>query len=213
MKLYIGKYRNWVGVYQLANLLKYVGFSEKRIDKIGDRLACTKLVNLCQWVHDKKKRKVKIKIHDYDIWSLDVTLAYIILPCLIRLKVEKHGYPNVDDCDVPEWLTSHNAEEKETDNSWDSNAEKRWDWVLDEMIWAFTQIHADNDWEDQYHSGEMDTRFVPCKFDEKGEPSLFSMEKGPNDTHVFDSEGYTKHQERITKGLTLFGRYFQSLWD
>ena len=39
------------------------------------------------------------------------------------------------------------------------------------------------------------------------------MKKGPNDTSHFDDEGYKKHQERITNGLKLFGKYYQALWD
>jgi hypothetical protein len=39
------------------------------------------------------------------------------------------------------------------------------------------------------------------------------MEKGPNDTHEWDKEGYDKHSKRIDNGLRLFGKYYRGLWD
>jgi hypothetical protein len=42
---------------------------------------------------------------------------------------------------------------------------------------------------------------------------MFSWDKGPNDTSEFDMEGYKKHNDRITEGLILFGKYYRGLWD
>jgi hypothetical protein len=42
---------------------------------------------------------------------------------------------------------------------------------------------------------------------------MYSWDKGPNDTTEFDSEGYKKHNERITNGTILFGKYYRALWD
>jgi len=83
----------------------------------------------------------QITIHDWDTWSMDHTLSYIIVPMLIQLKDTKHGAPNVDDDDVPEELRMPDGW-KETryniDGETDEQFFNRWDWVLDEMIWAFT---------------------------------------------------------------------------
>ena len=71
-----------------------------------------------------------VKIDPWDTWSMDHTLAPIILPMLRQLIDTKHGAPIVDNEDVPEEL-------RPTDGSTDPNFFKRWDWVMDEMIYAF----------------------------------------------------------------------------
>ena len=83
----------------------------------------------------------QITIHNWDTWSMDHTLSYIIVPMLIQLKETKHGSPNVDNDDVPEelrmpdrWYEENYSINGETDEQFFN----RWDWVLDEMIWAFT---------------------------------------------------------------------------
>jgi hypothetical protein len=100
------------------------------------------------------KQKAEIEIHPYDTWSLDYTLAKIILPCLKQLKETKHGAPNTEDEDVPEWLRSTAAPPKE--NAWDIDANwfKRWDWIMDEMIFAFEFLNEDSD--DRYDEQKND---------------------------------------------------------
>ena len=61
---------------------------------------------------DKREQKVKVHIDPWDTWSMDYTLASIILPMLKQLKETKHGYPSE--------LT-----------------EELWNEHLDEMIYAF----------------------------------------------------------------------------
>jgi hypothetical protein len=68
---------------------------------------------------------------------MDHTLALIILPMLKQLHADKHGAPDVDDEDVPEELKSTSAPPKECVWEVDPNHFKRWDWVMDEMIWSF----------------------------------------------------------------------------
>ena len=85
----------------------------------------------------RKNRAERIEIEPFDTWSMDYTLAMIVLPMLKQLKETKHGSPNVDDEDVPEHLYSTSAPPKENDWDTDDNWHKRWDWVLDEMIYAF----------------------------------------------------------------------------
>ena len=84
------------------------------------------------------KRTEFVKLHKYDSWNADHTLALIILPLLKQLKETKHGAPHVDDEDVPEELrsTATGAREGlENDYDLDHNWFKRWDWVMDEIIW------------------------------------------------------------------------------
>jgi hypothetical protein len=70
---------------------------------------------------------------------MDHTLAPIILPMLRQLVDTKHGAPDVDFEDVPEELLPTDEEIKAylKDGSTDKNFFARWDWVMDEMIYAF----------------------------------------------------------------------------
>lgn len=208
MRVVIGKYRSYIGSYQLANLLQYIGVSEDRCHAIGKYLSNTWLQKFLEWVDSKKKRKVKIRVDNYDIWSTDSTLALIILPMLVMIKEEKAGCPWVDDEDVPEELRSINAPPKDNECEWDDFVFDRWNYVLDEMIWTFTQLQPDCDWEQQYYKGEIDFKFVQCKDD----PNLSEMVSGPNDTWKVDKEGIDAHNDRINNGLRFFGKYFRSLW-
>jgi hypothetical protein len=158
-----------------------------------------------------KPRKVDIRIDKYDTWSMDHTLALIIHPMLIQLKATKHGAPGVDDEDVPEELRSSNAEPKKEEWDTDSLFFKRWDWVLDEMIWVFGEL-LDDDAEDKFHTGIHDTKFKPVEYGTKGK-TFVEMYEGPNSTYVFDKEGYTVWNKRKQNAFILFGKYFQNLWD
>jgi hypothetical protein len=211
VKISIGPYRNWVGPFQLADLLQKVGVSEDTCFKFGERLSKTWVNGLCEWIHSKKKHKVKIHIDRYDTWNMDATLAMIVLPMLKQLKATKHGAPLVDDNDVPEGLNLRSTEAPPKENEWDldENHHKRWDWVLDEMIWAFEQLQPDCDWESWYHSGVSDVQWV----DSPDYPGCTQMVKGPNDTSHFDVEGYKRHLDQIDNGLRLFGKHYRSLWD
>jgi len=110
-------------------------FAEVWREKLEDFLqVCYTPIN---YFLDKRTQKIKIRIDRWDTWSMDHTLAPIILPMLIQLKETKHGSPDVDDKDVPEHLRSTSAPPKKNDWDTDDNWHKRWDWVLDEMIHAF----------------------------------------------------------------------------
>lgn len=84
-------------------------------------------------------KKVKyVHIDEWDTWNMDSTLAHIILPMLKQLKETKQGAPAVELEDVPERL--HPSSEQISiilQGETDDNYFKRWDYVLDEMIWAF----------------------------------------------------------------------------
>ena len=200
MKVKIGKYINYFGAYQLFELIffwtenypadekLYDRWDYKLRDKLAEKLASTKFSDLCEWIHNKRHRKIKIHIDNYDVWNMDYTLALIILPMLIKLKEIKHGHPLIDDADVPDNLNirSTDCTESDEDFGWDCNASKRWDWVLDEMIFAFDAI-VDDSWEDQFYY--------------------------KHDGGSFDRENYNKYQNRISNGLRLFGVYYRGLWD
>jgi hypothetical protein len=166
----------------------------------------TWLYKFLSWVYSKRKQKVEVRIDRWDTWSMDHTLAHIVLPMLKQLKATKHGAPFVDDEDVPEELRSTSAPPKENDWDTDDNHFKRWDWVLEEMILAF-ESKLDDSWEEQFETGTSDLQL------KKLENGNSQMVKGPNDTREYDWEGRKAYGERIDNGFRLFGKYYQSLWD
>jgi hypothetical protein len=130
---------------------------------------------------------------------------------LKKLKEHKHGSPHVDDEDVPEHLRTTAAEplteeEKNTGHT-DELWEQRWDWVLNEMIWAFEQ-HTMDDWESQYYSGDTDLHIEKNELTGYGE-----LVKGPNHTFEVDIEGRNAAYKRMANGRRLFAKYYNSLWD
>lgn len=163
---------------------------------------------LLQWIHSKQKRTIKIKTDPWDHWNAEHTISLLVLPILKDLREHKHGAGYIDDEDVPEHLRSTAAPPKENEWDTDDNHFARFDWVLDEIIWAHEQIVDDN-WEEQYTSGECDWEFKKCE----DKPGFSTMVEGPNHTYKVDWEARKKHQARIDNGLRLFGKYYQTLWD
>lgn len=88
---------------------------------------------------DERNQKIKVKINDWDTWSMDHTLAYIVLPMLIQLKETKHGAPYVEIEDRPEHLrpTAEELEKAKKEYDTDPHHFTSWDWALEEMIYAF----------------------------------------------------------------------------
>jgi hypothetical protein len=147
---------------------------------------------------------------------MDHTLSYIILPMLKQLKESKHGAPFVDDEDVPEHLRSTAAEPKENEWDTDSNHFLRWDWVMDEMIYAF-ECELDDSWEEKYWTGEWGKTVwkesdltYPNPVTGVEEPTYTMENTGDREC---DWDGLKLEQTRINNGFRLFGKYYQGLWD
>jgi hypothetical protein len=168
----------------------------------------TWLYRFLMWIESKKKRKIEIHIDRWDTWSMDHTLALIVLPMLKQLKATKHGAPQVDIDDVPAHLkpTKKALKAYEKDGTTDEQFFDRWDWVMSEMIFAFDSKVNDG-WEDQFETGTSDIQWKTL------EGGMSEMIRGPNDTKVYDWEGRKKYEERIANGFRLFGKYYQNLWD
>ena len=185
------------------------------VDRWADRL--TPLSRAIQWVWDLVDRKIDyVKVDRWDTWSMDHTLGKIALPMLRQLQATKHGSPLVDDEDVPEHLRSTAAPAKANEWDTDDNHFKRWDWVMDEMIFAF-EHRLDDSWQDAYRSGEHDLVWTPVdregKEVAKGEHTHYRMDHGPKDTYQCDYAGMKVVEDRIQNGFRLFGKYYQALWD
>jgi len=195
VKVYLNKPRShWISPYTILEKVFFwreIDYDEPLIVKLSDFLE--PFSRGLQWFLDKVNPKIDyVKIDYWDTWSMDHTLSSIIHPMLIQLKNTKHGSPRVEDSDVPEEIRSTSAPPVEEEWDTDDNFHKRWDWVLDEMIWAFEQL---KNW-------DHDTKF----FDH-------SNSNGKIEGIKFDEEGFNKHNARIQNGLRLFGKYYRSLWD
>lgn len=181
MKVYIGPYRDVFGTHSISDFLKRIGVKSPMRRKIINWWR-TLPWTLYKMERKYKPQKIKVKIDDWDTWSADYTLAQIILPLLIRLKDVKPGSPLVDDEDVPEVIRSTYARPKE--NEWDVDEfhHQRWEWVLNEMIWAFNEIIKEPV-EDSFDIGSDDWHWRSCLYN-----------------------------ERLRRAFMLFGKYYQCLW-
>ena len=215
MKVYKSNYRNhWISPYIILEKVFFwreIDYDEPLIEKWSNRLLpfSNAYKKAMDFIHPKIDY---VKIDRYDTWSMDHTLADIILPMLKQLNTEKHGAPHVDDEDVPEELKSTSAPPKEDEYDVDGNHFARWEWVMNEMIFAF-ECKVDESWRDKFSSGVHDMKSVPCKWDENGKPTLYSFEEGPNHTYKCDFEGMQQVEKRIQNGYRLFGRYYEAVWD
>ena len=152
-----------------------------------------------------RERHIYIQIDKFDTWNAHHTLTMIIHPMLVQLKKDKHGAPCVDDDDVPIELRSTSAKPKENDWDVDEFHFQRWDWVLDEMIWAFC-FDAD-ECEERHSSGEIHFET------EKTDGNLPSLKFGPNHTFEVNRDAVRIEMERAANGRRLFAKYYLNLWD
>jgi hypothetical protein len=214
MKVKIKNYATFFGPYQFMDWLFWpIGkqglFGNREYpewhDTLSERYADSWLGTSHTWLAEKwteywGARLVSIKLDPWDTWNMDATLAMITAPMLKQLKETKHGAPLVDDEDVPEHLRSTAAPPKKDEWDIDNNHFLRWDWVMDEMIFAFEKIAEDN-WQSEFYSGEVT---FEATFDESSDVK---------DTFKVDLEGIKKVRDRIDNGTRLFGKYYSGLWD
>ena len=217
MKVKIGKYPDRLRCNLYSNYMNkrygFIDWPEKqtRFEKLLERLddviqSCFSPIN---HFLDKRPQKISVKIDRWDTWSMDETLSHIVVPMLKQLKETKHGAPFVDYEDAPEHLRpeDHWYERYSKDGETDPYFFERWDWVMDEMIFAFEQKHTD--WESKFYSGDVDRISEPCE----DNPKLSTWKKGPNHSFEIDMDGMKAYQARISNGFRLFGKYYESLWD
>lgn len=242
MKVHIGKYRSFLNIYSIVDKIMFWADEEKSYEvaewlsenKDGSPSRMSKLV---EKINNKfAKRKIKVRIDREDTWSMDNTLAHIILPMLKRLKEEKQGSPYVDQKDLPVELRLTKREQKVFDEgSWNKKLKasdeeieavsnkfhSQWDWIMDQMIWSFEQELDDEEGHDQYYD--------PYESEEEVEKEMESEKNGWVTESVTSSLLFTKewrlkmgkynkekhkaYAERKQLGFTLFGKYYQNLWS
>jgi len=212
MKVYMNRPKdNWVSPYSIVETLIFwreIDYDESLVQNI---IKYTKLGWFCDRLFDIRNLfnpNIKyIKIDAWDAWSLEHTLSPIILPILKELKANKHGAPYVYDEDVPARLRANR------DTRYKGNADpdlhkiyddvdkkffKRFDYILDEMIWTFKQLCMDD------HEAQF--------FDHSEARKEKDLNKSVRKIKI-DRVGLRKHNDRIENGLRLFGKYYRTLWD
>lgn len=186
MKVYIGPYKKYYGPYQVTDFLaRWFKLSDERHDALIAWLEkYTPLTMICKWF-ENRERVIKVKIHDYDTWNADGTLALIILPVLKRVKELKQGTPCEMFCE--EYFQISSSEEYFNEGSFgplhvrisalEQEAIQRWNDTLDKMILSFSRVLDDA-------NGE------------------------PTDIHELK-----KYWAEIDEGLLLFGKHYRNLWS
>lgn len=213
MKIYIGNYKDhWISPYTMLEKALWwkdwdkIDYDTPWVERWADRLE--PISRAIQWIGRRVNPRCQmIKIDSWDTWNMYGTLAQITLPMLKQLNECKHGAPFVDDEDVPEDIRSSNTRTVTEDYEVDEFHFQRWDWAMQEMIWAFEQLQPDYDWEQQYITGELKHTWGP-----KDDSGCREMILDRSNYHV-DELGIQQHQQRINNGLRLFAKYYQSLWD
>lgn len=240
MKVYIGPYpdtwwssRKWAEDIHARRHGKKEGWEVDVedydwVDRLVDWVADTwqSVLNVTvNPIISRRKRKIKVRVDHYDTWGMDHTLALIILPMLKQLKATKHGSPWVEDEDVPHMVKKKTKKAKmspriravDTGEEEDMHADVhvRWEWVLNEMIWAFEQITAPDEGRSNYYVPYRDDEKVEsiCWYDSDGEKHYFLTEEEERRNGKFDPDLQKKFQARVSNGLELFGKYYQGLWD
>lgn len=206
MKVYISGYRDhWISPYTILNhVFFWTNWSKcgRSKDFIPDHLYVShpdwvetwadKLEPISyalKWILDIVHPQVRIvKIDYYDTWSMDHTLAHIVLPMLKQLKETKMGSGYVDDEDVPE----------ELQGSDENLVHDRWDYVLGEMIFSF-ESKLNDEQENIFHDHSAVDKDADLTV------QITQMKT--------DHAGLQDYQKRVTNGFRLFGKYYQGLWD
>lgn len=156
------------------------------------------LVNISK-IQEDGTQKVKVKVHGYDVWNADHTIALIVVPLLEKLKNDDHCSGHVDDADVPENLRSTSAPQKENEYDVDENWYLRWEYALNEMLFAMREIATNRSTESLFYDHS-----------EVDEKTCFNTQI---QAIKCDTIGLGAYNQRVQKGCELFGKYFQSLWS
>lgn len=85
------------------------------------------------------RRKIKVHVDRYDTFSLDHTLALVILPCLIQLRKSQQGIPVVKDTEGDPNQESFDFGDDLESMQYEKNTQA-WNEIMDKIIWSFQQL-------------------------------------------------------------------------
>jgi hypothetical protein len=229
MRVYIGPYRNdWLNTQSAWRWWIEWNHPEKSYYEIGEAdftkwdFRVEKFLDLWQdyVLHplnkvffSKLKRKIKVRIDDTDLWSMDHTLALIIVPMLKKLKEQKHGTPYTDREDAPDGPEFEDDSDPTRDPS--GYSEARWNYIMDRMIWSFEQILDEDEGHWNYYVPYEENEHVERLFisGKDGEKKYLDTEERARKRGRYDPELHRQYNDKIAVGLKLFGKYYRNLWD
>jgi len=209
MRVKIGNYPITIGthnIYKAYISLRFKKYTWEVSDKDyswPDRFVLGALDVIDDWISPLNRfvgmdRKVKVRVSSQDIYSVDSTLALVILPVLEKFRSNaSFSSPNIDPDDVKD----------KPDNS----ALTDWEYVLDKMILSFSSKTCE--WEEDFYSDEFlhsEGLFDGLKSELDSDGKKFYYLSSLN-KHI-DYDGMNKKQIEITQGFLLFGKYYESLW-
>lgn len=175
MKVYLGKYVYPITTYDIASKIIFWDNTEhiKKLNLIL-KFGLTynqniKKLSVLSKVLDKynsyQKRKVYIKIDDYDVYDLDYTLSLIIEPALKKLLNDEWLSFKVDNEDLPKELQISDDEYKLISFTYSENdprlpeiynrLEQQPKYVINKMIYAFNIFNSTEKDEEEYYKTEI----------------------------------------------------------
>lgn len=174
-------------------------------------------VNFQKYRKGPTERKLSVQVDRWDTYSLDHTLALIVLPLLLQLRQNMMGVPSDFTRSVGGDTDSNycfDFIDLDKDEVFDKGC-KQWEETLDKMIWSFQQLVMD-DYDNKYHHGNMKIGWKPVEITDPTTGKLtkaYEMVDENPEEHWYDHVGHMLHEERIQEGLDLFAKYYRNLWD
>lgn len=126
---------------------------------------------------------------DKECWSLDVTIANMLLPKLLYYK--NFVLPNT--FGIPSDFY---------DDKWEIMYWEEWEEAVDDMVWAFTYASRGYEWYD--YEGEFETI---CHDD-----GYFEL-KTDEELWAKYVAARIKETARFEHGMRVFAKHFRDLWD
>ena len=145
----------------------------------------------------KKKQLRRYNFTKKDIYNASTTMAEFIYELLVDFKkMKRYGY--------------------------DASSPEEWEQIIDELIWTFRQLKDDHKNSPltlailKGHS-EVSSGTEPFGFERNDDGTLIFKPRFQEITNKYVTDEVKKEEEkycaRIKKGLELFARYFEGLWD
>lgn len=153
-------------------------------------------------------QKFRYGVSNEECWNLSNNFAQYILPRLKHFRnMNRMGIPGnmfVKHHNINMFLKHHSINDTE-----ENEAAKKWNAILDEMIWTFEYIVDD----EQFNPIPSTRQFY--KLDVNNVTDWLNREKSPQEQKLWDDyiEKSQQLEERKRKGLELFAQYFDNLWD
>lgn len=193
MKVYIGPYPNtWIRsrVYERYMNKKYGGVWPNDHEPTRLESFLEGVEDILQVIYNvtinkiMRNRERKIDVRIDDYDTWSADHTLALIILPLLKRLDKYGTPATDREDAPADAIYDDPVDDEHSRPF---SDARWKYILGEMIYAFEMI-VEGDWDLE----------------------IYDRRKGWSDEAIEERNAI---QKRITNGLRLFGKYYQSLWD